>query len=57
MTYNECMNCGAIWSPGTAEYDWQQCSACGWQPGDPITDDDDDDVYDEEDFPPGALDY
>lgn len=43
---NECYNCGSIWSPGTEEYDWQQCSACGWTPGDPIDDyDEDDDLY------------
>ena len=49
----ECGNCSSIWSPGTEEYDWQRCSACGWKPGDPIDDDDDDwdsdeDFYDEE---------
>lgn len=43
----ECHNCGAIWSPGTEEYDWQKCSACGWSPGEPIDEDDDEDFYEE----------
>jgi predicted nucleic acid-binding Zn ribbon protein len=51
----ECLNCGSLWSVGTEEYDWQQCSACGWQPGEPIVDDDDDD--DDDDFPMGSDDY
>lgn len=45
--YTECENCSSIWSPGTEEYDCQQCSACGWIPGDSI--DDDDDFYDDTD--------
>jgi hypothetical protein len=44
---SECHNCGSIWSPGTSEYDWQQCYACGWTPGDPLDDyDEDDDLHD-----------
>lgn len=45
---SECHNCGSIWSPGSEEYDWQQCSACGWTPGDPIDDPDYDET--EEDY-------
>ena len=54
---SECLNCGSIWSTGTEEHDWQQCSACGWRPGMPIDEDDDDyissddiedDYYDDE---------
>jgi len=55
-TYQSCLNCGSIWSLGSSEWEWQQCSACGWRPGMPIddefTDDDDfdnDDVFDESD--------
>jgi len=25
-----CPNCSAIWAPGSEEWDWQQCDACGW---------------------------
>ena len=57
--YTECQNCSSIWSPGTEEYDWQQCSACGWTPGDPIDEDDDwdddDDFYDDTDDPDHPL--
>lgn len=44
---NHCENCGATWSPGTEEHDWQKCFSCGWCPGDPIDDDDDDYLDDE----------
>jgi len=44
---SECHNCGSIWSPGTEEYDWQKCSACGWEPGDPI---EEDHGWDEDDY-------
>lgn len=44
----ECENCGSTWSPGTEEYDWQTCAACGWQPGDTIDDDDDFDFDDDD---------
>lgn len=37
-----CENCSSIWSPGTEEHDWQVCSACGWRPGKPIDDANDD---------------
>lgn len=36
MAFQNCHNCGSLWSPGSEEYDWQQCSSCGWTPGDPI---------------------
>lgn len=39
MTTTSCHNCGSIWSPGSSEWEWQQCSACGWTPGDPIEED------------------
>lgn len=45
----ECQNCSSIWSPGTEEYNWQKCAACGWKPGDPIEEDHgwgEDDYYD-----------
>ncbi|MEO5892258.1 MAG: hypothetical protein ABIQ31_18570 [Ferruginibacter sp.] len=44
--YNECLNCGSIWSLGTEEYDFQQCDACGWTPGEPTKED----LIDEEDL-------
>ncbi|RTL56252.1 MAG: hypothetical protein EKK37_17415 [Sphingobacteriales bacterium] len=40
---SECLNCGSIWSPGTEEHDFQRCSACGWQPGMPVDDFEEDD--------------
>jgi len=40
-----CENCSSIWSPGTEEYDEQQCSACGWTPGAPLDEDDDDEDF------------
>lgn len=43
---NECHNCSSIWSPGTEEHDWQQCSSCGWRPGMPVDEDDDDEDWD-----------
>lgn len=46
MSYQNCHNCGCTWSPGSSEWEWQQCSACGWRPGMPIDDfDDEDDLY------------
>ena len=48
--YNECLNCSAIWAPGSEEWDAQQCDACGWRPGMPV----DKDVDDEWDI--GAMD-
>lgn len=46
---NCCENCSSIWSPGTEEHDWQQCSACGWSPGDPIDEEEDwDDDFDDD---------
>lgn len=48
---NYCHNCGETWHPGTEEHDWQQCSSCGWRPGDPVMDEDDnDDDFDDPDF-------
>lgn len=53
--YDECLNGGSTWGPGSEEHDFQQCDACGWMPGQPtdenLTGDD------EEDFPDGSLDY
>ncbi len=47
----ECHNCGSIWGIGSEEYDWQQCDACGWRPGQPIDNEDDDEILiDDEDF-------
>ena len=44
----QCHNCGSIWGVGSEEYDWQKCDACGWEPGQPIDNDEDDfDVDDE----------
>lgn len=44
----KCENCGEMWSPGTEEHDWQKCNCCGWSPGDPIDEDEEDDREDEE---------
>jgi len=46
-----CDNCDAVWAIGTDEYDYQQCSACGWKPGMP-TDDErlPDDLNEDPDF-------
>lgn len=54
----ECENCSSHWGPGSEEYDFQQCDACGWQPGVPLHDDIPGSDYDnEEDFENGSLDY
>lgn len=63
----ECENCGSIWSIGTEEHDWQKCSSCGWQPGQPVEEyNEDDDDLDfgfegnddgDDDFRDGSLDY
>jgi hypothetical protein len=28
--FEECPNCGSVWSPATAEYDSQKCDSCGY---------------------------
>lgn len=43
----ECLNCGSIWGVGSEEYDWQQCDACGWEPGKPTSQEDDFDIDDD----------
>ena len=51
--FDECLNCGSIWGIGSEEYDFQQCDACGWMPGEPTDDDTlDDDNDDELDYEP-----
>lgn len=40
-TWDECPNCGAVF--GGEEYINQHCHACGWQPGDNLDPDDNDD--------------
>lgn len=47
---NACQNCGSIWAPGSEEWDWQQCDACGWSPWGPIDEDDDFDDCEFEDY-------
>lgn len=57
MTTTSCHNCGSIWSPGSSEWEWQQCSACGWTPGDPVEEDEiDPDDYDEFEDQPITVD-
>jgi hypothetical protein len=41
LQLTECENCSSVWSPGTEEFDEQQCSACGWVPGTPLDEEDD----------------
>lgn len=43
-----CENCSSIWSVGSEEWEMQQCSSCGWRPGDEILSDDDFYDYDDE---------
>lgn len=46
----ECPVCGAIWAPGSEEWDWQQCDACGWPDNDDNEfDEDEDDDWEETD--------
>lgn len=44
---NECPNCSSIWAPGSEEWDWQRCDACGW----PDHDEDLSDDWDDDDYP------
>lgn len=44
----QCFNCPAEWAPGSEDWQFQECGACGWRPGMPLDDDsDDDDEYDD----------
>lgn len=43
-----CKNCSSIWEPGSEEWSFQQCAACGWRPGDDVGEDDDFYDYDDE---------
>ncbi len=40
----ECPNCGSLWGISSEEYNWQQCGACGWQPGQLTEDEMEDDI-------------
>lgn len=46
----ECPNCSSIWSPGSEEWDWQQCDCCGYPDNDSVWGEDDDwDEYGDDD--------
>jgi len=46
----QCERCPAIWSPGSEEWEDQQCGACGWRPGNIGDVDEDYDFDDTDDF-------
>lgn len=45
-TLESCPSCSAIWAPGSEEWDWQKCDACGW----PENKTDEEDNWDEPDI-------
>jgi hypothetical protein len=47
---SECPNCGSIWGPGSEEWQFQECDACGWPSEDCENFMRDEDDYQEDDY-------